>query len=129
MSKPKTVPEYIQAAPKEAQKHLREIRTILKKVAPKAKEAIKWGYPVFEGKRILFSFSGFKSHINFMPTRTSLQPFKKDLAKYKTGKDTIQFPLDQPLPKALIKKVATYRVKEVKEGSLWMHSSVKKKNN
>lgn len=56
-----------------------------------------------------------------MPTRSTLGAFTKELKDYKTGKDTIQFPNDKPLPKALIKKVAKYRVKEVDEGSLWMH--------
>jgi uncharacterized protein YdhG (YjbR/CyaY superfamily) len=123
MRKPVTISDYIREAPKESQKHLREIRAILKKVAPKAKEAIKWGYPVMEEKRILFSFSAFKTHINFMPTRTSVAPFKKELKAYKTGLDTIQFPHDKPLPKALIRKIATYRIKEVRKGSLWMHKN------
>src|SRR5688572_11915030 len=107
--KPATVNEYIKAAPQEARGKLREIRAILKKVAPKATEALKWGSPVFEEKRILFAYSAFKSHLNFMPTRSSLEPFKKDLEKYTIGKDTIQFPYDKPLPKALIHKIATFR--------------------
>jgi uncharacterized protein YdhG (YjbR/CyaY superfamily) len=123
MPKAKTVTEYIGNAPEQAQKKLRELRAILKAAAPKATEAIKWGYPVLQQERILFSYSAFKTHLNFMPTRSSLQPFKKELVKYKTGRDTIQFPYDEPLPKALITKIAKYRVKEVKEGSLWMHKS------
>jgi uncharacterized protein YdhG (YjbR/CyaY superfamily) len=121
--KPTTVTEYINAAPKEAQKALKEIRSILKAVAPKAKEGLKWGSPVLEEKRILFAYTAFKSHLNFMPTRSSLDPFKKELAEYKTGKDTIQFPYDKPLPKALIKKIAAYRAKDVRENdALWMTS-------
>jgi uncharacterized protein YdhG (YjbR/CyaY superfamily) len=78
---------------------------------------------VFEEKRILFAYSAFKTHLNFMPTRSSLAPFKKELAKYATGRDTIQFPYDKPLPKALIRKIAAYRAKEVREkGAKWMHS-------
>jgi uncharacterized protein YdhG (YjbR/CyaY superfamily) len=124
MAKPTTVFEYIQAAPKEAQKMLRELRSVLLKVAPKAKEAIKWGYPVVEEKRILFSYSAFKDHINFMPTAPSMKPFKKELANYKTGKDTIQFPYDKPLPKALIRKIAAYRAKEVRENDAkWMYKN------
>lgn len=123
-----TIDEYIDAAPKEAQTKMHELRAILKKVAPKAKEAIKWGSPVFEEKRILFAFSAFKTHLNFMPTRSALEPFKKELEGYVTGKDTIQFPYDKPLPKALIKKVAAYRAMEVRElDSKWMKSSAGKK--
>ena len=119
--KPTTVTEYINAAPKEARQKLRELRAILKKVAPKAKEAIKWGSPVLEEKRILFAYTAHKSHLNFMPTHSSLAPFKEELKEYNTGKDTIQFPYDKPLPKQLIRKIATYRAKDVRErGALWM---------
>jgi uncharacterized protein YdhG (YjbR/CyaY superfamily) len=119
--KPKTVTEYINAAPKEARERLRELRSILRKVAPDATETLKWGSPVFEEKRILFSYTAFKSHLNFMPTRTALEPFKDELAKYTTGKDTIQFPYDKPLPKGLIRKIAIYRARDVRENDArWM---------
>lgn len=123
-AKPTTVAEYISAAPKEAQKMLRELRAILKKVAPKATEAIKWSSPVLEEKRILFAYTAHKSHLNFMPTGPSLKPFTKELAKYTTGKDTIQFPYDKPLPKALIRKIALFRIKEVKANDAkWMYKN------
>jgi uncharacterized protein YdhG (YjbR/CyaY superfamily) len=119
--KPTTIDEYINAAPKEAQEKLREIRDILKKVAPKATESLKWSTPVFEENRILFAYAAFKSHMNFMPTPSALEPFKKELAEYKTGKGTIQFPYDKPLPKTLIRKIAAYRAKDVRENDArWM---------
>ena len=122
MPKPTTVSAYIAAAPKAAQKQLRAIRSVLRKVAPRATETLKWGSPVLEEKRILFSYTAHKSHLNFMPTGPALKPFKKALAQYKTGKDTIQFPYDQPLPKALIRKIATYRVKQVRtKDARWMY--------
>jgi uncharacterized protein YdhG (YjbR/CyaY superfamily) len=122
IKKPTTVTEYINAAPKEAQQKLKEIRAILKKVAPGATETLKWGSPVFEEKRILFAYTAFKSHLNFMPTQSSLTPFKEELSEYKTGKDTVQFPYNKPLPKALIQKIATHRAKEVKENDArWMY--------
>jgi uncharacterized protein YdhG (YjbR/CyaY superfamily) len=121
-TRPTTVSEYIDAAPKGARKQLRGIRSLLKKVAPGATEALKWGSPVLEEKRILFAYSAHKSHLNFMPTGPALAPFKKELAKYKTGKDTIQFPYDRPLPKALIRRIATYRVKQVRaKDARWMY--------
>ena len=120
--KPTTVAEYIKAAPKEAQSKLRELREILKKVAPKAKESLKWGSPVLEENRILFAYTAHKAHLNFMPTQSSLKPFLEELKVYKTGKDTIQFPYDKPLPKALIKKIATYRARDVRENDAkWMY--------
>lgn len=91
--KPKTIAEYINAAPKEAQK-----------------------------QRILFSFAAFKSHLNFMPTSPAMEPFKEELKKHVTGKDTIQFPHDKPLPKALIRRIAAFRVKQVREkDARWMY--------
>ena len=120
--KPSTINEYIDSAPTEAREKLNEIRAILKKAAPNATETIKWGTPVFEEKRILFSFSAFKSHLNFMPTHPALEQFKDELADYKTGKDTIQFPYDKPLPAQLIRKIAEFRVRDVKENdALWMY--------
>ncbi len=120
--KPKTVPEYIAAAAPEARPLLRELRALLRKVAPEAAEAIKWGQPVYEQQRILFSFSAHKSHVNFMPTGPALLPFKKDLADFKVGKDTIQLPLGAPLPKALIRRVAAYRLRQVRDfDARWMY--------
>jgi uncharacterized protein YdhG (YjbR/CyaY superfamily) len=120
-NKPTTIAEYINSAPKAAQKKLREMYAILKEVAPGATEGIKWGSPVFEEKRILFAFAAFKSHLNFMPTPSAMKPFKKELAKYTTGKGSIQFPYDKRLPKALILKIAALRVKELREKDVrWM---------
>ena len=120
-TKPATVAEYISSAPKEAQKNLREMRAILKKVAPRATEAIKWRVPVFEENRILFAFAAFKSHINFMPTPSAMKPFREELVNYKTGKGTIQFPHDKPLPKTLIRRIAAHRAKELREKDVkWM---------
>lgn len=120
--KPTTVSEYIAAAPKQARKHLRGIRSILRKVAPRATETLKWGSPVLEEKRILFSYSAYQSHLNFMPTGPAIKPFRKELVAYRTGKDTIQLPYDKALPKALIRRIATYRAKQVRDGDArWMY--------
>jgi uncharacterized protein YdhG (YjbR/CyaY superfamily) len=120
--KPTTVDEYIGAAPQEARAKLREIRALLKKVAPDAKEKLKWGAPVFEEGRILFSYSAHKSHVNFSPTGPAMKPFKEELAKFKTGKDTIQLPYDKPLPKRLLRKIAAFRAQQVRESDArWMY--------
>lgn len=119
--KPTTIDEYIAAAPIQAQEKLHELRALLKEVAPNAKEAIKWGQPVMEEKRILFAYSAHKSHFNFMPTRSTLDAFKEVLLDYTTGRDTIQLPYDQPLPEELIRKIATHRAWDVRENdSRWM---------
>jgi uncharacterized protein YdhG (YjbR/CyaY superfamily) len=119
-SRAATVNAYIDAAPREARSKLLEIRALLMDVAPGATEAIKWGSPVLEQERILFAYTAHKSHMNFMPTGSAMAPFKEELAQFTTGKDTIQFPYDKPLPKALIRRIARHRVKQVKEGAKWM---------
>lgn len=120
--KPSNVDEYIEAAPLVAREKLREIRSILRKVAPDATEMLKWGAPVFFENRILFSYSAFKTHINFSPTGPAMQPFAKELSEYNTGKDSIHIPYDKPLPGMLIQKIAQYRIKDVRENDAkWMY--------
>lgn len=114
-AKPSNIEEYINAAPENAQQKLKEIRNILKEVAPNASEELKWGHPTFVENRILFSYAAFKNHLNFVPTAPAMQPFLKELANYTTNKDSIRFPYDEPLPIELIKKIADYRVSDLKE--------------
>ena len=119
--RPTNAREYISAAPKEARKPLRQIHAVLKSASPKATEAIRWGYPVFMEHRILYAIGAFRTHLNFMPTPSVIKAFKTELAAYKTGKGTVQFPYDKPLPKALIRKMARARVKELREKDVkWM---------
>ena len=119
--KPATADEYIKAAPPQARSRLSELRLLLRSVAPKAKETLKWGSPVFEEDRILFAYAAFRTHLNFMPTPSAMQPFKKELARFTTGKGSIQLPYDKPLPKALIRRIAACRLKELREKDVrWM---------
>jgi uncharacterized protein YdhG (YjbR/CyaY superfamily) len=116
-----TVGEYIAKQPKERQKKLREMRALLKKAAPGAREEVKWGAPTFAYKRILFAYAAYAKHISIMPTPAVITVFKKELKGYKTGKGSVQFPYEKPLPKALITKLAKRRVKDAKEKDIrWM---------
>src|SRR5947207_12598504 len=96
--RPTTIAEYIQAAPREGQAHLRRLYAILKSVAPEAEEAIKWGTPFFVEPRFLFAFSASKAHLNFAPTEAALKVFRKELEKHKTTKNFLQIPYNMPLP-------------------------------
>ena len=111
-AQPKTVAEYIAAAPQQAQKKLREMRACIRKAAPGAKESLKWGMPAFSHKRILVTFAAHRHHIGFYPTPSAVSAFAKDLAKFVTAKGSIQFPLEKPLPRALIGKITAFRVRE-----------------
>ncbi len=118
--KPETITDYINASPKETQKKLREMRACISKAAPKATESLKWGMPAFSSKRILVTFAVFKHHIGFYPTPSAVKAIAKDIAKYKNAKGSIQFPLDKPLPLALIHKITAFRVKEsLEEDKKW----------
>ena len=115
MPKPTTVAEYIAAAPKESQLKLREMLKIIRSVAPDAQEGLKWSMPAFSYKRILVTFAAHKQHIGFYPTPSAMKAFADEISKFKTGAGSIQFPLDKPLPSALIKKITKFRVKELVE--------------
>jgi uncharacterized protein YdhG (YjbR/CyaY superfamily) len=113
--KAKTIDEYIQAAPPQAQSKLREMRACIRKAAPRATESLKWSMPAFSGRRILVMFAAFKHHVSLFPTPSATKAFAKDLAGFKTGKGSIQFPLEKPLPLALIRKITAFRVREESE--------------
>jgi uncharacterized protein YdhG (YjbR/CyaY superfamily) len=108
-----TMDDYIAAAPADGQPHLRRLRAILKRAAPHAEETIKWGTPFFVEPRFVFAFSAHKAHMNLAVTEAVLQLFVDALAPYKTTKNLLQLPYKQPLPEALIKKLAEHRVREV----------------
>jgi uncharacterized protein YdhG (YjbR/CyaY superfamily) len=113
--RPKNIAEYISAAPKNAQKKLREMRACIRKAAPGAEEGLKWGMPSFSYRRILVTFAAHKHHIGFYPTPSAVSAFAKDLSKFATARGSIQFALDKPLPLALIRKITAFRVRESTE--------------
>ena len=113
--RPTTIAQYIQAAPREGQPHLRRLYAILKSVAPEAEEAIKWGTPFFVEPRFLFAFSAHKAHCNFAPTAAALETFRKELEKHKTTKGALQLPYTEPLPENLIRQLAEYSLRVVRE--------------
>ncbi|MEX0649808.1 MAG: DUF1801 domain-containing protein [Candidatus Andersenbacteria bacterium] len=109
----KTVPEYIDAFPKDVQKLLRDMRRTIRKAAPDAQEAIGYGIPAYKLRRPVIYFAAFKNHIGLYPmTSTVKKEFKKELSVYKQGKGTVQFPLDKPIPLSLVARIVKFRVKE-----------------
>lgn len=114
--RPATIAEYIAAAPSEGKSHLLELYTILKEVAPKAEEAIKWGHPFFVEPRFLYAFAGYKAHLGFTSSNDALKLYRKDLQDFEITKvGILKIPYSKPLPQALIKKIAKARLKLVKE--------------
>ena len=122
-SKPKTIEEYIEAAPKEVQEKLLQLHKTILKAAPGAIEALKWSMPAYSYQKILVTFAIFKHHIGFYPMPSAIKAFAKDLSKYKTATGSVQFPLDQKLPVSLINKIVKFRVKESREGIIKWRST------
>lgn len=107
-----TIDEYIAGYPPEVQKRLEAIRAAVREIAPEAQETIKYGIPTFVMHGNLVHFGAFKHHIGFYPTPAGLEQFDEQLRQYKRSKGTVQFPLDQPLPLDLVRRITAYRVKE-----------------
>lgn len=107
-----TIDQYIATFPKNIQNILKELRQTIRETAPEAEEAIRYQMPTFRQNGNLVHFAAFKNHIGFYPTPTGIEAFKAELTKYKSSKGTIKFPLDEPIPFDLIRKIVKYRVKE-----------------
>ncbi|MEY2904468.1 MAG: hypothetical protein RJA52_484 [Bacteroidota bacterium] len=105
----KTIDEYLIDFPEEVQIKLEQIRELGRLLCPNAKEAIKYGIPTFVEKGNLFHFAAYPTHIGFYPGSEVIQVFAKNLKPYKTGKGTVQFPLDKPLPLDLIEQMIHFR--------------------
>jgi uncharacterized protein YdhG (YjbR/CyaY superfamily) len=111
-ARPQNVDDYIDVAPEAAQRKLHEMRACVRRAAPGAEETLKYGMPAYCYKRILVIFGGFKHHIDFYPTGRAMKPFAKELSKFKRTPGSVHFPLDQPLPLALIRKIVAERVRQ-----------------
>ena len=110
--KPANIDEYIGTFPNDVQEILEKIRATIQKAAPDAKEKISYSMPAFEQNGIVVYFAAFKNHIGLYALPSGHETFKEELSKYKSGKGSVQFPLDQPMPFDLIAKIVKFRVKE-----------------
>jgi len=115
-TKPTSIEEYIDTAPVDVQERLWQLHACIRKAAPGCEEGLKWRMPAYSYQKILVTFAAFKHHIGFYPMPSAIKSFAKELSKYKTAEGSVQFPLDKPLPIALITKIVKFRVKESKEG-------------
>ncbi len=94
------------------QQKLEEIRALIKEAAPKATEVISYNMPAFKQHGVLVYYAAYKNHIGFYPTSKPIIVFADKLKDYKTSKGAVQFPLDKPIPKTLVKNMVKLRVKE-----------------
>ena len=109
---PTTIDEYIAGFPQEVQGILEQIRRTIHEAAPEATEAISYQMPTFKLYGNLVHFAAFQHHIGFYPVPSGIEKFKTELSVYKQGKGSVQFPLDQPIPYDLIRRIVEFRVEE-----------------
>jgi len=111
----KKIDEYIAGFPPDVQEILQKVRTTIRRAAPQAQETISYQMPTFRLEGNLVHFAAFKNHIGLYPTPSGTERFREELSSYETGKGSIQFPLDKPIPYELIARIVKFRVKENRE--------------
>ena len=109
---PKDIDDYISGFPTDVQEILEKIRMTIRKAAPDAEETIKYQMPTFTRKGNLVYFAAFKKHIGFYPPAKGDEKFKNKISVYEGAKGNLRFPLDKPIPYALISQIVKLRVKE-----------------
>lgn len=108
----KTIDDYIALFPGEMQRRLQDLRQAIHAAAPEAVERISYQMPTFYLKGNLVHFAAWKDHIGFYPTPAGIQPFAKELEGYEQTKGSIHFPLNEPLPLGLVKRIVGLRVEQ-----------------
>jgi uncharacterized protein YdhG (YjbR/CyaY superfamily) len=111
---PATIDDYIAAFPPDIQARLQAMRETIHAAAPEATEKISYGMPTFYDGGNLVYFGVAKNHIGFYPTPNGIEAFQEELAPYKSGKGSAQFPHDQPLPLELVTRITRYRLEETR---------------
>jgi uncharacterized protein YdhG (YjbR/CyaY superfamily) len=108
-----SIDAYIATFPNDIQEILIKIRKTILEKAPNAIESMSYGMPAYKtnGKPLVY-FAGYKNHIGFYATPQGHTEFSKELSKYKSGKGSVQFPIDQPMPLDLIGRIVEFRVNE-----------------
>jgi uncharacterized protein YdhG (YjbR/CyaY superfamily) len=109
-----SVEAYLTNVPEPARTTLKKLRATIRAAAPKeAEECISYGMPAFRYKGGLVAYAAFKKHCSFFPMSASLlDDFTRDIEGFRTSKGTLQFPVDKPLPPALVKRMVKARVKQ-----------------
>ncbi len=116
---PSNINEYIAGFPPATQKILEQIRATIRQAAPDATETISYAIPTFSQNGHLVYFAAFKNHIGFYATPTGHEAFEKELSIYKQGKGSVQFPINEPMPLDLIRKIVEFRVAQNLENNFF----------
>ena len=108
----KTVDEYLSAVPPTTRSILQKLRKTIKQESPRAEEVVSYNIPAFKLNGILVFYAAHRDHIGFYPTPSGIEAFKKELSDYEGAKGSIKFPIDKPIPFALISKIVKFRMQE-----------------
>ena len=110
----KTVEDYLAVVPEPARSTLEKVRAVIRSVVPKeTEEVISYGIPAFRHKKIIIWYAAFAKHCSLFPTASVIAKFKDELKNYTISKGTIQFPINKPLPAALVKKIVKARLADI----------------
>ncbi len=109
---PKNIDEYISGFPADVRVILQKIRATIRSAAPDAVETIKYKMPTFMLNGNLVFFAAFKNHIGFYPPVTGAKELGKQLSVYEGPKGSLKFPMDEPIPYDLIRKIVVVRARE-----------------
>lgn len=104
--------EYIARFDEPVRVRLEQIRSVIRDIVPEAEERISYQMPTFYLNGNLVHFAAFDKHIGLYPGPSGISAFEEELTPYKHAKGSVQFPLDQPLPIELVKRIAAYRADE-----------------
>ncbi len=110
-----SVDEYLDLFPEDTQAKLTQVRSLIKKLAPKAEEVISYAIPAYKlRKKALIYFAGYEKHIGLYPLPHNIDPdFAAEIEPHVAGKGTLRFSLDKPLPLELIEKVVKHKITEL----------------
>lgn len=114
---PRSIDEYIAGFPRDVRALLRQMRAAIKKSAPAAEEAIRYGIPTFVLHGNLVHFAAFKRHIGFFPTPSAIEHFRAELSRYRSATGSVQFPFHEPMPWSLVGRMVKFRVQEARSKS------------
>ena len=107
-----TVDEYIAQCPANVQEILQKIRAVIREAAPEAEERIGYGIPAYHQNGPVIYFAGYARHVSIHPTPSGAEAFAEEVARYQKGKGTLQFPINEPIPYDLIRRLTVYRLAE-----------------
>jgi uncharacterized protein YdhG (YjbR/CyaY superfamily) len=107
---PKTIDAYIEGFPEPVRAKLREVRRVVRRVAPDATEKMGYGIPTFTQGKNLFHFAAFKKHVGLYPGPGAIEHFAEELERYETSKGTVRVPFEEPIPVAPIEKMVRFNL-------------------